>query len=830
MLIQNVTKTSHPKSNDVNGWTTILDEAADLQKSLRRHLHYTFGKNWKTASNADIYKALAATVREKMIDRMIETDARFDVVDAKRVNYLSMEFLMGRALGNNLINLGMLDICRDMLGMMDFNLEDLSAVEPDAALGNGGLGRLAACFLDSLATLDMPATGYGINYEFGLFRQTFENGEQREHPDNWQRDSSPWLIERADEACLIPVYGKIDHAADRTGDYNPMWTDWRIIVGVPHDLPIAGYGGKTVNRLRLFTARSSEEFDIGIFNRGDYLRAVSQKIETEKISKVLYPADSFAAGKELRLVQEYFFTACALRDITRKFEEKHDDYAEFPKRAAIQLNDTHPAIAVAELMRLLVDEKSLEWETAREITEKTLAYTNHTLMPEALEKWSVALFEKVLPRHLQIIREINRRFLEKVAAVFPTDKAKTKRVSIIKNKQIEMGNLAIVGSHSVNGVSALHSELVKKTLVPDFYEIFPEKFNNKTNGVTPRRWLLKANPRLADLITEKIGDDWITNLEHLRELENFAGDSEFQRRFYEIKQANKLKLAGVIYKTNGIKVDVESMFDVQAKRIHEYKRQLLKALHIVDEYLCLIEDDVAPPAPRTFIFAGKAAPEYAAAKLIIKFINHVAAKINNDRRCDGRFKVAFIPDYRVSLAEKIIPAADLSEQISTAGMEASGTGNMKFALNGALTIGTLDGANVEILEEVGAENIFIFGLKTDEILEYKQRGDYLPEEIYKPNWRIRRVLKMIGSNEFCPNEPGAFKSLVEFLLAPNEAYFHLADFQSYLDAQKRAVNEYADQANWTRKAILNVAGSGKFSSDRTIRQYASDIWNVKSIG
>ena len=684
-----------------------------LHNAILYHLKYSLGKTPENASRRELFLALVLAVRDSLVDRMLETEARYRKADTKRLYYLSMEFLIGRSLGNNLANLGLVDFCRQVLHGMELDLEDILGREDDAALGNGGLGRLAACFLDSLATLDMPGYGYGINYEYGLFKQVIENGYQKEQPDHWVPFGSPWLIKRPDEACVIPLYGRLERGPQRT---KPRWVDWKVVIGIPHDMPIAGFGGHTVNVLRLYSAKSSHEFDMQVFNRGDYLKAVEQKVASEMISKVLYPSDSIEAGRELRLVQEYFLVACAVQDIMKNYLRHHQSFDNFPDKVAMQMNDTHPALAVAELMRQLVDVQELPWDTAWDITQATLAYTNHTLLPEALEKWPLALFEYVLPRHLQLIYELNHRFLRHVEAVWPGDLGRMQRMSIIEegdHKHVRMAHLAIVGSHSVNGVSALHSHLVQTSLVPDFYQLWPERFNNKTNGVTQRRWLLKANPLLADLITSTIGDAWITNLEALRALEAYAPDGEFQQAFRRIKRANKERLRRVIHDTTGVRVDPDSLFDIQVKRIHEYKRQSLNVLHIIHMYLKALAGEQPLSVPRTFILAGKAAPEYWAAKQIIKLIHSVADVVNNDPRVADQLKVVFIPDYRVSLAEYIIPAADLSEQISTAGMEASGTGNMKFALNGALTIGTLDGANIEIRAEVGAENIFIFGLRAE---------------------------------------------------------------------------------------------------------------------
>jgi starch phosphorylase len=788
---------------------------ARFQEAVRRHLTYSTAKPLERASRYDWFQAVSLAVREFMIDGMLATEERCRKSDAKRLYYLSIEFLMGRTLGNTLHNLNLYDLCKEALVEMGADLEEVQEIETDAALGNGGLGRLAACFLDSLASQDFPGYGYGINYEFGLFKQQIINGHQREKPDYWSGVSSPWLIERPERACLVPLYGRVEHAVDKRGRYNPMWLDWQLLVGVPYDMPVVGYGGRTVNYLRLFSARTSEEFDIQIFNDGDYFRAVEQKIQSESVSKLLYPSDSVTAGKELRLIQEYFLVACTLRDIMQRYLGVHQNLAGFAQKVAIQLNDTHPALAVAELMRLLIDERSLEWESAWRITRSTLGYTNHTLMPEALETWPVSLVERVLPRHLQIIYEINRRteYLRRMSIIAESDPP-----------QVRMAHLAIVGSHSVNGVAALHSELVKTELVPDFYEMWPQKFNNKTNGITPRRWLLKANPPLAALITKTIGDGWITRLERLQGLEAYAADPEFQQEFSDVKTANKKILADLIQKTCGITVDVNTLFDVQIKRIHEYKRQLLSVMHIIHQYLSIIEDGRAPVVPRTYIFAGKAAPGYAAAKLIIKLINSVAGVVNHDKRVRDRIKVAFIPDYRVSLAEKIIPAADLSEQISTAGMEASGTGNMKLSLNGALTIGTMDGANVEIREEVGPENIYIFGLNVDDIRQ--MRSAYDPRGYYDRNDDIKRVVDAIDSDMFCSGEAGLFAPIRQNLLDNGDYYFHLADFAAYLNSQQRVSEDYLEPAGWVRKSILNVARMGKFSSDRTINEYARDIWHI----
>ncbi len=791
-----------------------------IEAELCRHAKYALGKGCEQLSERELFWGLALAARDKMVDGMFTTEQRYADAKAKRLYYLSMEFLMGRTLGNTLINLGLWDSCREALRERGVDIDEVREQEPDAALGNGGLGRLAACFLDSLATLGMPGFGYGINYEYGLFRQEIQGGYQMEKPDNWLTNGTPWQIARPDEAVRVPVYGWVDGTA---------WQGARPLIGVPHDMPIVGYGGHTVNYLRLYSARSAQEMDMQVFNAGDYQGAVDQQIFTETISRVLYPSDIQAAGKELRLLQEYFLVACAVHDIIRRYRLTHDTWEEFPNQVAIQMNDTHPALAVAELMRTLMDDHGLGWEQAWDITQATCGYTNHTLLSEALERWSVGLVEYVLPRHLQIIYEINRRFLEAVAQKWPGDGGRQIRLSIIEegaDKKVRMAHLAIVGSHSVNGVSALHTELIKRDLVPDFFQLSPEKFNNKTNGVTPRRWLLKANPGLASLITGVIGDGWITNLDKLRGLEPLADDANFQHSFRQVKRANKEALAAFIQETQGITVSPDSLFDVQVKRIHEYKRQLLNVMHILHEYLSLTEDGTDPVVPRTYIFAGKAAPGYWAAKQIIKLINSVAAVINADPRAQGKLTVVFVPDYRVSVAEKIIPAADISEQISTAGKEASGTGNMKFALNGALTMGTLDGANIEISEEVGLDNIFIFGLTAPQIQEMRSNNRYHPWDYYSDP-ATKRVMDALNSDRFCPGEPGLFRPIFDALLPGGDEYFHLADLPSYIAAQREASQEYLNPTLWARKAILNVARAGLFSSDRTIAEYARDIWGVQ---
>jgi starch phosphorylase len=795
---------------------------------IDHHLHFTLAKPRADLRKHDWYMATALAVRDLLVDRMVATNARVARHDARRLYYLSLEFLIGRSLENNLYNLGILDECRELLGARGIDLQTLLDEEPDAALGNGGLGRLAACFLDSMATLGMPGYGYGINYEFGLFRQELRDGYQIEQPDAWQRATSPWLIPRPEDSCIVPVYGRIEHRSAPNGKYLPRWIDQRFLVGVPSDLPIAGYGDGVVNFVRLFAARASNEFDVRIFNSGDYVKAVDQKIVSETLSKILYPSDQVQAGRELRLLQEYFFVACAMRDILRGFIRRGEDLRDFAAKVAIQLNDTHPALAIAELMRLLVDEHAMVWEPAWEVTRSAIAYTNHTLLPEALERWPIGLLEHLIPRHLQIIFEINQRFLDQAAIVWSGDREKMRRASIVDESnggEVRMAHLAIVGSHSINGVSELHSELIKTRLVPEFYELWPERFNNKTNGVTQRRWLLMANPGLAALLNRVIGKSWITNLDGLQAIAPYAEDEGFHAEFAAIKRANKERLATIVHRILGIDLDPASLFDVQAKRIHEYKRQLLMALGIMHQYLSLVDDHVDLAVPRTYLMAGKAAPGYWAAKMTIKLINCLAEVINDDARTHGMIKVAFLPDYRVSLAERIIPAADVSEQISTAGREASGTGNMKFAMNGALTIGTLDGANIEIQQAVGAENMFVFGLTAPEIEELIAEGKYHPREYYDADPRIRRVLDELAAGRFAPGEPDLFRWIRDALLERDE-YFVLADFAAYLETQDEISRQYAGRKSWTKKAILNVARIGRFSSDRTVREYARDIWRL----
>lgn len=806
--------------------------ADELKRRMNYHLRYSLMKDPARAVCRDLFHALALSCRELLIDRMFETEQRYAQRQAKRVYYISIEYLLGRLLGNNLHNLGIYDVCCGILKERGMDLSDILEEEPDPGLGNGGLGRLAACFLDSLAALEMPGYGFGINYEFGLFRQVIEDGRQTEKPDHWLARDCPWEIKRSDEACFVPAYGNVTRSADRHGEYNPMWTDWKLIVGIPHDIPIVGYGGRTVNVLRLYSARSSNEFDIRIFNEGDYLHAVQQKIESESVSKMLYPPAESPSGKELRLLQEYFLVACSVRDIISRHLANGHRLDRLPEYTAIQINDTHPALAVAELMRLLVDERCLPWAQAWEITHATCAYTNHTLLPEALETWPMDLMGRVLPRHLEIICEIDRRLLQSVAELWSGDGERLKRVSIVDygpNAQVRMAHLAVVGSHAVNGVSELHSTLLKKTLLADFYQLWPERFCNKTNGVSHRRWLLAANPLLADLVSRAIGGTWIADPIRLKDLATCAEDAGFRADFTAAKQANKERLAQFIRRLLGIPVDVHALFDVQAKRIHEYKRQLLNAFQIVHQYLRLIEDGETPESPHTYIFAGKAAAGYYMAKLIIQFIHSVAEVVNADPLANDWIKIAFLPDYRVSLAEVLIPAADLSEQISTAGWEASGTGVMKFALNGALTLGTLDGANLEILREVGADNIYVFGLSPEQAARMAADWDYHPRNFYRAHSSVQRVMDAIAGGRFDTDEKGAFRPLVASVLDSRDPYFHLADLDPYIEAHRTIARDFAQSSDWIRKAIRNVAGMGNYSSDRTIQEYADDIWRIRPV-
>jgi starch phosphorylase len=801
--------------------------AAGLRRDFERHLRRTLAKDRYSATDRDRYYALALAVRDQLVDRWVATQQTHHQKNVKRVYYLSLEFLIGRLMGNNVINLNMDDVCRAAMSQEGLDWEDLRECEVDAGLGNGGLGRLAACFLDSIATLNLPAVGYGLRYDFGIFKQNIRNGYQVEQPDEWLKHRYPWEIPHPEFSFDVQFGGKVEARPGPRGD-QWHWLDTKPVVGIPYDLPVVGYGGKTVNTLRLWSATAAEEFDFDDFNRGEYVDAVANKVLAENLTKVLYPNDSVSAGKELRLKQEYFFVSCTVQDILRRFKSDGNDWESLPDKVFLQLNDTHPALAIPEMMRLLIDQEGLGWDQAWRITTASMGYTNHTILPEALEKWPIYMLERLLPRHLQIIYEINARFLREVASRYPFDADRLRRMSIIEEgepKHARMAHLAIVGSSSVNGVSQLHTDLLRTSVLADFAEYWPSKFNNKTNGITPRRWLLKANPPLATLITEAIGDGWITDLEQLRKLGDFADDSSFRERFRAAKQYNKQVLSRLIEGTLGIPVSPDSLFDVQVKRMHEYKRQLLLALYIIVLYNRLKTDPHLEISPRTFIVGGKAAPGYATAKLIIKLINQVAEVINRDPQVSKKIKVVFLPNYRVSLAEKIIPAANLSEQISLAGTEASGTGNMKFQLNGAVTIGTLDGANVEILEEVGKDNIFIFGLTAEEVAEH--RPFYNPWVIYHADEEIRQAIQLIERDFFSMMEPGIFRPLIRSLLEGGDHYMLLADLRDYIRTQERVDAAYKDPAAWDKKAILNVARAGKFSSDRSIKEYASQIWHIE---
>ena len=803
---------------------------SDVKESIDFHSVHSIGATEKYSCPETVYKSIALTLRDRLIEKMLATQEKFDQDRRKKVYYLSMEFLLGRCLKNNLCNLKTTNIYREATKSLGYELDQIAEIENDPALGNGGLGRLAACFIDSMATLGLAGYGYGINYEFGLFKQVIRNGYQVEKPDHWASNGSVWQIERPELSCIVPIYGNIDHFSGRDGETHSVWMNWKHVIGVPYDMPIVGYGGKVVNYLRLYSARSSDEFDIQIFNQGDYIKAIEEKLSSEVVSKVLYPDDTLESGKELRLIQEYFFISCAIQDAIRKHLKQNLSLKQLPKYVSMQLNDTHPALAIAELMRLLLDVHDFGWDQAWKVSHGVFAYTNHTLMPEALEKWSVYLMEKVLPRHLEIIYEINTRFLNGVVEKkWPGDDEKKRELSIIQEgdeKFIRMANLAIVGSHSVNGVSELHSNLVKKELVPDFYDLFPKKFNNKTNGITQRRWLLLSNPKLADLITESIGDQWITDLYHTKKLKKYVDDSSFKETFYKIKQENKVEFAELIKQQTGIDVDPCSVFDVHAKRIHEYKRQMLTIMGAIDMYLRIKNYREFPKMPHTYIFSGKAAPGYWVAKQVIKLINSVAQIVNNDPIAKNHLKIVFMPNYNVSLAEKMISSSDINEQVSTAGYEASGTGNMKFCLNGSLIVGTLDGANIEIRDEVGQENIHIFGLTRNQVKEFVVNGDYNPIHYYNENDRLRNTLDSILNGTFCPEAPDLFEWVRHKLLKDGDQYFCMIDFDSYVRTHDLANFQYADRDLWLRKAIMNVSSMGKFSSDRTIAEYAKDIWKV----
>jgi len=802
-----------------------------LKLSFQMNRQYTLSKDQYTATMHDNFMALSMAVRDRIVERWIKTQQGYHKKNVRRVYYLSMEFLIGRLMGNNMYNLGIEKQATDALDELGLDMEVVREQEVDAGLGNGGLGRLAACFLDSMASLGVPAHGYGIRYDYGIFNQKIKDGFQIELPDEWLRSGNPWEFARPENTVKVRFYGKTRKDVDNQGKAKYKWFSTQDVLAIPYDFPVAGYKNDVVNTLRLWSARGTEEFDFDYFKSGDYEQAVYKKILSENISKVLYPSDDISQGKELRLRQEYFFTAASISDILRRFKSENPDLNDLPKKVAIQLNDTHPTLAVVELMRLLLDEYDFEWQVAWDITTKVFAYTNHTLMPEALECWGIDLFERLLPRHMQIIYDINAQFLRSVALSYPGDNDRLRRMSLIEEgspKKIRMAHLAIVGSSYVNGVSQLHSDLLKEKLFKDFYELYPEKFNNKTNGITQRRWLLKANPRLSALLMEKVGDGWVMDLNKLEKLNTFTSNKAFRDRWADIKMQNKEALVRYIDTSMNIKLNPESIFDVQIKRIHEYKRQMLFAFYIISQYLRLKHNPSEFIYPRTFMIGGKAAPSYHMAKLTIKFINSIADIINNDKSVNHKIQLVFLENYRVSLAEKIFPASDLSEQISTAGTEASGTGNMKFMMNGALTIGTLDGANIEIAKMVGDENIFIFGLKAHEVESLKHRG-YYPGQYIEKSPMLQEIFRLIDSGFFSPHDLKLFSPIVQGL-KEHDPYLVCADFDSYCQTQDDISRMYLNKEEWTKKSIINVAQSGFFSSDRTIREYAKEIWNVPVSG
>ena len=815
-------------------WDLIADyrrmDSEGLIHSMAHHLEFSQCKNRYTAEDFDVYRSLATSLRDRLVEFWNDTQQTYHLNPIRQVYYLSLEYLIGRSLRNNLINLGIYEECREALRLIGYELDEIEEMEVDAGLGNGGLGRLASCFLDSMATLQLPAHAYGIRYEFGIFEQIIERGEQKETPDNWLSQGYPWEIPRWEVLYPVQFYGYVQSRWDDEGREWRQWVGGESVLAMAYDVPISGFQNRTVNNLRLWSARAHRAFDFQIFNRGDYMQAVEEKQRSETISKVLYPNDQGFSGKELRLKQQYFFVSASLQDIIRRFKAHHSDFSTFHQWVAIQLNDTHPSIAVPELMRLLVDEEGLEWFEAWEVVVQVFGYTNHTVLPEALERWSSSMLGHLLPRHLEIIHEINRRFIQKVRISHPGDEDLVKRVSLVEDgpdPQIRMPYLSIIGSHAVNGVAALHTKLLKDTVFRDFYKLFPERFFNKTNGITPRLWLMQSNPELAELISSRIGHDWEKNLEELRGLEPFQEDKTFRKERRELKQLKKQQLIRWLEKKNGYFLNPDSMFDVQIKRIHEYKRQLLNLFYTVYLYNKLRRDQDFKPEPRTVILAGKAAPGYFAAKLIIKLAHDIAEVINKDPLTSARLQLVFVENYGVTVAEKLIPATDLSQHISTAGTEASGTGNMKFSLNGALILGTLDGANIEILEEVGEKNLFFFGMDSEAVQRLRSEG-YLPSHFLETNPELEEVLKMIESGFFNPKHPELYRELCNGL-REHDHFMLLADFESYCEIQEKVIEARKDPEEWTRKSIMNTAGSGKFSSDRTIREYAEEIWNVEAM-
>ena len=805
-----------------------------FKKSVSDNVKNLYRKTLTEASRQEIFQAVSYTVKDVIIDQWIATQHVLDHDDPKILYYMSMEFLMGRALGNNLINLTCYNEVKEALAEMGVDLNLIEDEEPDPALGNGGLGRLAACFMESLATLGYPAYGCGIRYHYGMFRQKIKDGFQIEEPDDWLKNGYPFELKRPEHSYEVKFGGYVSARTDETGRTRFVHENYQSVMAIPYDMPIIGYNNNVVNTLMIWDAEPKQSFELDAFDKGDYKKAVEQQNLARNLVEVLYPNDNHIAGKELRLKQQYFFVSASLQRAVDRFKKNHADISMLPEKVAIQMNDTHPTVAVAELMRILLDDEGLSWDEAWNITTRTCAYTNHTIMAEALEKWPIEIFSRLLPRIYQIVEEINRRFILKIQEEFPNDGDKIRKMAIIYDGQVKMAHLAIAASYSVNGVARLHTEILKKRELNGFYQMFPQKFNNKTNGITQRRFLMHGNPLLASWVTEHIGADWITNLSYMSKLAIYADDEKMQQEFMNIKYQNKLRLAKYIQQHNGVEVDPRSIFDVQVKRLHEYKRQLLNILHVMYLYNELKEHPDMEFIPRTFIFGAKAAAGYRNAKLTIKLINSVADVINNDKSIDGKIKVVFIEDYKVSNAELIFAAADVSEQISTASKEASGTGNMKFMLNGALTLGTMDGANVEIAEEVGKDNIFIFGMSADEVIEHEKKRDYDPMQIFNQDQDVRKVLMQLINGMYSPNDPELFRDLYNSLLNTQctqyaDTYFILADFRSYVEAQKRVMEAYKDEKNWAKSAILNVAHSGKFSSDRTIQEYVDDIWHLNRI-
>ncbi len=804
---------------------------SDIKSLFLSHLEYSLIKDTTTVKPWDVYYALALSLRDRLIERWLRTQYEYRKQDVKKVYYLSMEFLIGRLLGNSLINLDLYNDSYDMLKEMGYALEDIAELEPDMGLGNGGLGRLAACFMDSLATQAYPAYGYGIRYDFGIFKQLIVQGYQVEEPDNWRKNGCPWEIQRPEITYRVRFGGKVLSEEQTDGRHLHRWVDTEDVMAVAWDIPVPGYKIDNVNNLRLWQATATDEFDLDYFNSGDYVKAVEKKNISENISKVLYPNDNVHLGRILRLKQEYFFVSATLQDIFAQWKQDHDNFEQLPEKIAIQLNDTHPAIAIPEMLRILIDEERLSFEKAWEITRKCFSYTNHTILPEALEKWSVSLFEELLPRHLMLIYQINNAVLLEVTRLYPGNITKMRNISIIeesRDKALRMAQLCIHGSQAVNGVAKLHSQIIKEDIFPDLHELYPEKFQNKTNGITPRLWLHTCNRLLSSLISEHIGEAWVRNLEAIRGIETYVDDPEFRAAFYEIKEINKRSLSKYIYRETGVRARPDSIFDVQIKRLHEYKRQLLNVLGTIARYYRIKANPGGDFVPRTVIFAGKAAPGYFLAKKLIKLINNLGEVINKDPEIKDRLKVVFMPNYTVSLAEKIIPAADLSEQISTAGYEASGTGNMKFALNGALTLGTLDGANVEMAEEIGSENMFIFGLSADEVVNLKAAG-YNPHYYYENDPELKRVVDSLADGSFDNGTKDEFRPIWKALMEEGDTYLHLADFRSFVDTSAKVDELYRQRDEWVKKAILNVARMGKFSSDRAIKEYAREIWKIEPL-